>query len=273
MPQLMQRTIVGNVDLVGICIQTGEATKWTVTSAPENFGIKFIRTEGDKILDVIQADHNSVSETNGLVVLKGRQSRVCGIEHLLSIFHGIGITNATVVCPTTYPPENSLLFTKLLMDKITLQREEVCYFRMPDTYYHDSELGTTVEIKAADRFTVYCCFEFVSPSTPTALKYSLTITPQSYRDKISPARTFCTAKRLSMLQSNRNALGVYSSNCLVIPNEEVLSGIDMTELARHKILDFIGDIYLIGSSVLGDFRLFNPSHTATNKFIGYLLNG
>lgn len=273
MPQLMQRTIVGNVDLIGICIQTGETTKWTVTSAPENFGIKFIRTEKDTILDVIQADYKSVSETNGLVILKGKQSRVCGVEHLLSILNGVGITNATVVCPTAYPPENSFLFTKLLIDKITIQREEVRYFKVPDTYYHDDDLGVTIEVKESDRFRVFCCFEFTSPSTPDPLMYSLTITPQSYRDKISSARTFCTAKRLSMLQNRRHALGAYSGNCLVIPNEEVLSGIDMTELVRHKILDFIGDIYLIGSNVLGDFNLVNPSHTATNKFIGYLRNG
>lgn len=265
MRQTLQATVRSPIELEGISIETGLLSKWIVYPAEVDQGIVFVRETESRQTLRIPATHKVVHHADGYVRL-GHQIGVNGIEHILSILHGVGITNAEIFCPTENPPENTREFAKLIYDNKALQSKEVEYYKYRSQIFHFNERA--VEVNESDRFKVTCFFDFESPHVPERLKYSVVVTPESYIDKICTARTFCSRGFLDMLQHSNRALGAAENNCLVIPDDpEESFVVDLTELVRHKILDFVGDISLIGKPVLGDFVLFNPNHT-----MSYLMN-
>lgn len=246
-------------------METGQISQWRVLPASPNTGVVFLRQlENLKVIE-IEAKHTNVLHSNGYVRLGNREVGVNGVEHPLAILHGTGITNAEILCENENPPENSFLFTQKLLRAKTFQREKIDYH-----YYSEYEFNwnnRSIRVERSDRLYISCEFTFDSIHVPNTLKYSIVVTPDSFRDKLSTARTFCTREYLDHLQDNYRALGVNEDNCIILP-EDIEEGfkIDLSELVRHKVLDFIGDIFLGGKPVKGDFYLLNPNHTVSYLF-------
>jgi UDP-3-O-acyl-N-acetylglucosamine deacetylase len=250
----------------GITIQTNKVVEWQILPAPENYGINFVPTDTGK---PIRAVSSNVLSTDGLVVLGRDKNIVCGVEHILSALHGCGITNASVICPTSYPPEVTPLLTRLLLDHKTIQRHRIEYLSFETSQFIADNCYRIYSVRQAECLRVRCSFTYASPYTPKPMVYSLIVTPDSYRDRLSTARTFCDTSRLWELQKEGNAQGVMKQNCLVIPEKRITTWKlnDPEELVKHKILDFVGDLFLAGRPVLGDFNLFNPNHATTHAFL------
>jgi len=265
MRQVLQATIQKPIEIEGISIETGRESRWILYPAEVDQGITFVRETENRQTIRIKAHYNNVYHTNGYVRL-GHYVGVHGVEHFLSAIHGVGITNAEVFCPSEYPPENTVLLTNLLYENKKIQSREVDYHKFPVQIFHYN--GKAIQVDDSEDLKISCFFDFNSPVTPDRLKYSVVVTPESYRDKICKARTFCTHLYLTTIQKRNRALGVNENNCIVLPDSlDEEFNVNVTELAIHKVLDFIGDIFLVGKPVKGDFTLFNPSHS-----ISYIMN-
>ena len=264
MRQMTQATVSKPVLLEDISIETGQIGRWSILPASQNRGIVFLRQlENLKVIE-FKASYTNILHADGFVRVGNNRAGVNGVEHILSILHGIGITNAEILCETENPPENTSLFTSMILEAKTFQREPIDYMQYENRSFVYSD--RVIEVKKSDRFRVRCEFNFASRHVPTTLLYSVVITPESYRDKICTARTFCTSRYLHSLHTSHRGLGASEKNCLVLEEDNENFELDANELVRHKILDFIGDVVLCGKPVLGDFYLYNPNHTTTYLF-------
>jgi len=264
MRQVSQATVVRPVIWEGTSLDTGQIGRWVILPARQNTGIVFLRQLENLEVVRFNATYRNISHSDGFVRIGSKFAGMNAVEHTLAILHGTGITNAEILCETENPPENSALFTQKILSEKTFQRKKIEYRQYEDYTFKCGD--RSIRVEKSDRFRVSCEFNFDSRHLTETLRYSIVITPESFRDKICEARTFCTSTYLKTLQDEHRALGAKEKNCVILPEEKECFVFDKTEIVRHKILDFIGDIFLCGKPVLGDFYLCDPNHTTSFLF-------
>lgn len=243
-----------------------------VNPAPEDYGVRFCYNnlyagQGNAIFQYRGDNTTSVAINN---------SRLQCIEHLVSCLHGLGITNAHVqlVQGSEVPiadGSSQEIASQILEAGWVEQKKRALVLRIRDTIISSDETeGRLIRARPWPGLRVSATIVFPEPIA--VQRYSLTVTPESYLREIAPARTFLRdgldAVGFGKVREERLlGLGTKPGPVVLWNQRGFLSQPRFEqEQVRHKILDFLGDIYSLDLPVEGDFQLLRPGHGFTHKF-------
>lgn len=270
---LKQRTLKNSIRATGVGLHTGRKVFMTLRPAAANTGIVFRRVDLDPPVDV-PADWSLVGETMlGTTLIQG-DTKVATVEHLLSAIAGLGIDNAYVDLSAPEVPimdGSSAPFVFLLQSAgIAEQNAPKKFIRIRETVR--VELGDKwAEFKPYDGFRVNFNIDFDHPVFKQHLQSSsVDFSTTSFLREVSRARTFGFLRDIEMLRANRLALGGSIDNAVVLDDFRVLNEDGLRyedEFVRHKILDAIGDLYLAGRSIIGEYTGHKSGHELNNLLL------
>jgi UDP-3-O-[3-hydroxymyristoyl] N-acetylglucosamine deacetylase len=270
---LKQRTLKNSIRATGVGLHTGRKVFMTLRPAADNTGIVFRRVDLDPPVDV-PADAHLVGETMLGTSLIKDGTRVATVEHLMSAFAGLGIDNAYVDLSAPEVPimdGSAAPFVFLLQSAgITEQTALKRFIRIVKKVRVEQD-DKWAEFTPYEGFKVNFNIDFEHPVFKTHLQSaSIDFSTTSFLREVSRARTFGFLKDIEALRSNRLALGGSIDNAIVLDDFRVLNEDGLRyedEFVRHKILDAIGDLYLIGHSLLGEFTGYKSGHDLNNKLV------
>ncbi len=262
----------------GVGLHSGKKVLMVLRPAPIDTGVVFRRTDLDPPADV-RAQAEQVGETTLGTTLLEDGVRVATVEHLLSAFAGLGIDNAYVDLSAEEVP---------IMDGsagpfvFLLQSAGIAEQHAPKRFVR---ILQRVEVRAGEkwaRFDPYNGFkvnfeiEFDHPIfRKRAQTASMDFSTTSFLREISRARTFGFMRDLEYLRSKNLALGGTMDNAIVLDDYRVLNEDGLRyedEFVKHKILDAIGDLYLLGRSLIGEFSGYKSGHALNNQLLRKLIH-
>ena len=262
---LQQQTLAKPASFSGIGLHSGNKVEMTLLPAPPNSGITFRRVDLDSRAE-IPAQVGNVAETDRSTTISKGNTKVQTVEHVLAALYGFGITNAVVELNASEPPVadgSARQFCKMIhASGIEAQAERVEPITVTDPieYTHN---GTVISAFPHDGFKVTCTSS--DKGGRFTQFFSVELTPESWESEIAQARTFCFYEEIEYLIKNGLIRGGSLENAIVIRDDAVLTTEPMRyreEFVRHKILDIIGDLSLVGSPVRGHIVAVKPGHAA-----------
>jgi UDP-3-O-[3-hydroxymyristoyl] N-acetylglucosamine deacetylase len=274
---IRQRTLKNVIKATGIALHSGERVELTLRPAPPNSRIIFRRIDLEPVVEIPACAEN-VGDTTLSTCLVKNGVRVSTVEHLLSAFAGLGIDNAYVDVTASEIPimDGSAGPFVFLIQSAGIQEQNA-----PKGFIR---IKKKVKIKEGDKWACFEPFEgfkvtfsiefdhpvFKSHSKTATLDFSST----SYVKEVSRARTFGFMADFERLRELNLALGASLDNAVAIDDFRVLNEDGLRyedEFVKHKILDAIGDLYLLGSSLIGAFSGHKSGHALNNKLLRQLL--
>lgn len=275
---IRQRTLKNAIRATGVGLHTGEKVYLTLRPAAADTGIQFRRVDF-KEPRLIPADPFHVGETvlNTTLLVDG--TRVSTVEHLLSAMAGLGIDNAYVDLSA---PEVPIMdgsagpFVFLIQSAgIVAQNVAKKFIRIRKPAQVEGEDGKYARFEPYQGFKVGFTVEFDHPlfngaSQSAAIDFSTT----SFVKEISRARTFGFMKDIEAMREQNLALGGSLDNAIVVDDYRVLNEDGLRyedEFVKHKILDVIGDLYLLGHSLIGAFEGYKSGHALNNQLLRRLV--
>lgn len=266
---LSQQTIKNPVDYSGIGLHSGNKVSMTFLPAPPNTGIRFRRVDLDGKPE-IEARAENVSETNRSTTISKGNIKIHTVEHVLATFAGYGIDNAIVELDANEPPiadGSSREYCKMIQQAGVVPQNEK---REPYTITEPIELKlgeTVMTMFPADTFKITCTS--ADKGGRFTQYYSTEVTPQTWEKELAHARTFCFYEEIEFLFKNGLIKGGSLENAVVIRDDAVLTTEPLRypeEFVRHKMLDIVGDLSLVGRPVNGHLIAVRPSHAANCEF-------
>ncbi len=264
-----QRTIKNEVTFSGVGLHTGSLTTVTFKPAPPNTGIVFYRVDlPDK--PAIPADIDHVVDVSRGTTIGIGEAKVHTVEHALAAMVGLGIDNLAIELDAEEIPNgdgSSLpVMNTLLRAGIEDQDENKHYITVGRPVYYRQD-DVTLSILPADelRVSMTIAYDHVAIGTQYA---SFKITEEIFKKEIAPARTFCFLREVKMLQEQGLIRGGSLESAVVIGDEAILND-DLRfpdEFVRHKILDLLGDMYLLGRPVKGHIVGVKGGHAKNVQF-------
>ncbi len=292
---MKQQTIKKSFSLKGPGLHTGRDCKITFLPAPANHGIKFKRTDIEGT-PIIKADVSRVSSTVRCTTIGKENASVSTIEHALSAFYGLGIDNVLIEIDGPEVPildgSAKELVKKIKKSGLEEQTEKKEVFVITENIeYKDPETGAEIIATPSDKFNLTVLIDFNSPVL--GKQYAQLEDMDDYEKEIAPCRTFVFVNELEALLDKGLIKGGNLDNAVVIANkayttkklkqlekkldrkdikiekEGVLNTTKLrfpNEPARHKLLDLIGDISLVGMPIQGKIIAKKPGHQANVAF-------
>ena len=277
-----QHTIASDVSATGVALHSGVRVQITLKSAPADTGIIFRRTDLTPPQD-IPARAELVRETRLATTLvnDAGTAKVATVEHLLAAFVGCGIDNAIVELDNLEVPimDGSAAPFVFLIDQAGVVAQNA-----PRRYI---EVIEPVRVEMGDKFAellpnlegaqfeVDSTIDFSHPAIPDdQCRVRMKLDGNVFLDHISRARTFGFAYEVETLRSMGLAQGGSMENAIVLDKYKVLNqqGLRFAdELARHKVLDAVGDLFLLGHRVRGKYHAFKSGHELNNRLCRALL--
>lgn len=286
-----QHSIKQKGSLSGIGLHTGVKCTMTFLPAPAGYGIKFIRTDLDGAPE-IPAHVNNVSEVNRGTILSVGKANVYTVEHVLAALAGLQIDNVRIELTAEEPPSmdgSALEFVELLLDLgIVDLGEPKRFLEITDTLtYHDESEGIDIVVVPSDRFRVTFMIDYPNPvlGTQYTTMYDL---QNEFVKEFAPARTFCLLSEVEQLLADDLIKGGRLDNAVVfvdkmLPQDKLNDlkarlGIEEevtlsengflgdtkvrypNEPVRHKVLDLIGDLALLGVPIKGHVLAARSGH-------------
>lgn len=260
---MRQRTIAKPVEIVGIGLHKGVPVKMRLEPLGANEGIIFYRSDEAlsiplKIENVVDTKMATVIGKNGIVVST--------IEHLLSAVYAYGIDNLRVVIDNDEVPvlDGSASGYCLLLDEVGIKElnEPKKAIRIKKEVSVSTQDGKKVTLKPSKHIIFDFSIDFENPVIGEQ-KYHFDYSIEEYKENISRARTFGFLHEVQYLRSIGLALGGSLENAIVIDNNKVLNPEGLrydNEFVRHKILDAIGDMALLGYTMIGEYDAHAGSH-------------
>tara|TARA_B100001758_G_C18266814_1_gene534089 strand:+ start:63 stop:986 length:924 start_codon:yes stop_codon:yes gene_type:complete len=274
-----QRTIKNSIKATGIGLHTGKKITLSLNPAPAETGIIFTRTDLDNKIN-IKACPENVGDTTLSTTLILNNIKVSTVEHLLSAIAGLGIDNLFV---NLDGPEVPIMdgsagpFVFLLQSAgIKEQKKPKKFIRiLKPIEVKDEETGKWVKFAPFDGFKVAFTIGFDHPVFQDKThKAVLDFSTVSYVKEVSRARTFGFMRDVELLRSKNLALGGSLDNAVVVDDHRVLNADGLRyedEFVKHKILDAVGDLYLLGKSLIGSFEGYKSGHDLNNKLLRKLI--
>jgi len=271
---IRQRTLKNVIRATGVGLHTGDKVYLTLRPAAPDTGIVFRRVDFDEPR-VIRADPFHVGDTRLNTTLIDGDVRVSTVEHLLSAMAGLGIDNAYVDLSA---PEVPIMdgsagpFVFLIQSAgISEQAAAKRFIRIKKPVEVTGEGGKYARFEPYDGFKVAFTIEFDHPlfngvCQQAAIDFSST----SFVKEVSRARTFGFMKDIEAMREHNLALGGSLDNAIVVDDYRVLNEDGLRyhdEFVKHKILDAIGDLYLLGHSLIGSFHGFKSGHALNNALL------
>ncbi len=260
-----QQTLKQNVSYAGIGLHSGNRVNMTFLPAPANSGIRFRRVDLEGKPE-IEARIENVAETNRSTTLAKGNVKVHTVEHVLSAFSGLGIDNAVVELDSNEPPiadGSAREYSRMLHSAgivVQPEKREVYQVKTP-VEVHSGE--TSLSIFPDDGFKITCTS--ADKEGRFTQFFSVQLSPENWERELAAARTFCFYEEIEYLIKNGLIRGGSLENAVVIRDDAVLTNEPLRypeEFVRHKILDIVGDLSLIGRPVTGHIIAVKPSHSA-----------
>lgn len=272
-----QRTLRNSIRATGVGLHTGKKVLMTVRPGAANAGIVFIRTDLPQSQDIPARAENVGETTLGTTLIQGA-AKVSTVEHLLSAFAGLGIDNARV---EVNAPEVPIMdgsagpFVFLLQSAgIEEQNAPKRFIRVLKPLRVDDG-DKWAKFEPFEGFKVNFEIEFDHPVFKRRVqRATMDFSTTSFLKEISRARTFGFMRDLETLRSRNLALGGTLDNAIVLDDAGVLNEDGLRyedEFVKHKILDAIGDLYLLGHSLIGEFSGHKSGHGLNNRLLRTLL--
>lgn len=274
---IKQRTLKNVIRATGVGLHTGEKVYLTLRPAVPDTGIVFRRVDLDTPVEIPAIPEN-VGETTLSTTLVKDGIRVATIEHLLSALAGLGIDNAYIDLNASEVPimDGSAGPFVFLIQSAGIQEQNApkrfIRIKKPVKVDHGDKW---VEFKPYDGFKVSFTIDFEHPAFKERHQMAeVDFSTTSFVKEVSRARTFGFMSQIETLRANNLALGGSLDNAIVVDdyrvlNEDGLRYVD--EFVKHKILDSIGDLYLLGRSLIGAFSGYKSGHALNNKLLRVLL--
>jgi UDP-3-O-[3-hydroxymyristoyl] N-acetylglucosamine deacetylase len=275
---LRQRTLKNSIRATGIGLHSGQKVYMTIRPASENNGIVFRRLDLEPPVDV-KADATLVGDTMLGTTLVVGKTTVATVEHLMAALAGLGIDNAFIDLSAPEVPimdGSSAPFVFLLQSAGVAEQNALKRFvRIKKTVRVEDD-EKWAEFKPFDGYKVNLSIDFDHPifkkHTQTA---SIDFSTTSFVKQVSRARTFGFLRDIEALRARNLTLGGTMDNAIVLDDYRVLNEDGLRyedEFVRHKILDAIGDLYLLGYSLLGEFSGYKSGHGLNNQLVRALLD-
>ena len=293
-----QRTIAKETSCVGTGLHTGVESKITFKPAPEDFGIRFKRMDVDGCPE-IKADIDHVVDISRGTTIEENGVRIHTVEHALAACVGIGLDNVLIELSEKEPPVmdgSAIDFVEaLLKSGVVKQNLPKNYLHIDEAVgYSDSERGVDIHIMPSDQFRVTFMLDYESKTLGTQFT-TMDQLEKNFATEIAPARTFCFLSEVENLKEQGLVKGGNIDNAVVIVDKTIdeneaetlseLFGIDKkislgsngtlggTELrfenepVRHKALDLIGDLALLGMPLQGHVIASKSGHAANVELV------
>jgi UDP-3-O-[3-hydroxymyristoyl] N-acetylglucosamine deacetylase len=274
---IKQRTLKNVIRATGVGLHTGEKVYLTLRPAAVDNGIVFRRVDLDPVVE-IPARPEYVGDTRLSTALRNGKVTVSTVEHLMSALAGLGVDNAYVELTAAEVP---------IMDGsagpfvFLVQSAGVVEQTAPKIFIRVKKV---VEVKAGDKWARFDPFEgfkvsfsidfdhpiFAKSPQSAVVDFSTT----SFVKEVSRARTFGFMHEVEALREAGLALGGSPDNVIVMDSYHILNEDGLRyedEFVKHKILDAIGDLYLLGHPLIGEFTAYKSGHTLNNMLLRALL--
>ena len=274
---IRQRTLKNVIRATGVGLHTGEKIYLTLRPAPVDTGIIFCRVDLEQIVQIAARPCN-VGDTRLSTTLVDGDVRISTVEHLLSAMAGLGIDNAYVDLSA---PEVPIMdgsagpFVFLIQSAGIEEQHSPKRFIRIKRPIQVEEGDKIARFDPFDGFKVGFTIEFNHPVFKSNIQCSeIDFSTTSFVKEVSRARTFGFMHEIEHLRERQLALGGSLDNAIVLDDYRVLNEDGLRyrdEFVKHKILDAIGDLYLLGHSLIGAFSGYKSGHALNNKLLCALL--
>ncbi|WXT99977.1 MAG: UDP-3-O-acyl-N-acetylglucosamine deacetylase [Catillopecten margaritatus gill symbiont] len=273
---IKQRTIKKAVKARGVGIHSGNMINMTLIPAEINHGVVFRRMDaGGKL---VKAHNAFVNEVVLSTSIEDEGVKISTVEHLMSAFSALGIDNILVELDSFEVPimdGSSAPFIFLVQSAgIEEQNEPKKFFVIKDTVRVENN-DSWAQVSPYEGFKVSLEIDFKHKKVQeSGQKLSIDFAQKSYLKEISRARTFGYVKDMEMLQERKLAMGASMDNAIALSDDDVLNEDGMrydNEFVKHKILDIVGDLYLLGSSLIGHYEGYKTGHLLNDRLLSVIL--
>ncbi len=275
---IKQRTLKNVIRATGVGLHTGEKVYLTLHPAEADTGICFRRVDLETPV-TIAATPKNVGETTLSTTLVQDEVKISTVEHLLSALAGLGIDNAIIDVSSAEVPimDGSAGPFVFLLQSAGVQEQD-----KPKRYIR---IKKGIRVEEGEKWAAFSPFEgfkvtftidFEHPAFGEDVKTAtMDFSTTTFVKEVSRARTFGFMKDIEFLRKNNLALGGSLDNAIVVDDDKILNEDGLRsadEFVKHKILDAIGDLYLLGHSLIGEFIGYKSGHALNNKLLRTLLD-
>ncbi len=270
---ITQRTLKNVIRATGVGLHTGEKVYLTLRPAAPNTGVIFRRVDLDPPVEV-PAKSENVSDTRLSTTLEKDEVKISTVEHLMSAFAGLGVDNAYVDLTAAEVPimDGSAGPFVFLIQSAGIEEQSVAkqFFRIRKTVLIE-EGDKWVRFDPLDGFKVSFAIDFNHPIfSNSSQQASVDFSTTSFVKEVSRARTFGFMQDLEALRDAGLARGGSLDNAIVMDSYHILNEDGLRyedEFVKHKILDAIGDLYLLGHPLIGAFSAHKSGHELNNRLL------
>lgn len=274
---IKQRTLKNEIRATGVGLHTGSKVFLTLRPGPIDSGIVFRRVDLDPVVE-IQAKAENVGDTTLSTTLVSGEVKISTVEHLLSAMAGLGIDNAIVELSADEVPimdGSAGPFVFLIQSAGIQEQNAPKHFIRIKKNVTVTDGDKVASFRPFDGFKVSFSIEFDHPVfKDRPVDATVDFSSTSFVKEVSRARTFGFMHEIEYLRSKGLAKGGNLNNAIVIDKYRVLNEDGLRyedEFVKHKVLDAIGDLYLLGFGLIGEYKAFKSGHGLNNKSIRELM--
>ena len=269
-----QRTLAAKTETSGVGLHSGVTVNLALCPAPPDTGLIFVRTDLDDF--EIPAHVEYVSHCSYATTLMRKGVILSTVEHLLAALRGAHIDNALIHVDNIEMPimdGSSEQFLELIARAGIVEQQSARRFLQVREKVEIETGDKRMSIEPHDNYEIECAIDFPHPFIKRQ-NYNFTLSNGSFEREISAARTFGFTGEIEMLRKANLALGGSLDNAIVLSETGMLNSTPLrfeNEFVRHKILDIIGDLALLGLPILGKVRAFRSGHAVHAALMTKLL--
>ena len=271
-----QRTLAKEGSLEGLGLHSGESCKVLFKPASVDTGIQFFKN-GKRIIDELFDKEDEFFSKDSLrcTSIGSGDNQIQTVEHLLAALQGLAITNVVIEVNSSEIPAldgSSLPFVKFLKELgIVDQAAQKQSYKVTEPLFCYDERLKGIAVYPADHFSISYVLDYDYPSLRDQ-KYEFVFSQESFEKDIAPARTFCTEEEALELQKRGLGKGAsYETTLVMSKNGPIGNALRFSdECVRHKILDLLGDLYLLGYPIIGHVVALRSGHLLNRKLVNQI---
>ncbi len=274
---LKQRTLKKAISATGVGLHNGEKVTLTLRPAAADTGIVFKRVDLPQPNEIL-ATPNAVHDTRLCSALEANGARVATVEHIMSALAGLGVDNVYIEVDASEIPimdGSSGPFVYLLQEAGVVEQAAAKKFIRVKKTVEVIDGDKWVRFEPYHGFKVDFTINFNHPVFENSgSQVKIDFAEDSYINEISRARTFGFMHEVEYLRSNGLARGGSLDNAIVLDEYRVINADGLRyddEFAKHKVLDAIGDLYMLGHPILGAFYAYKSGHALNNQLLRALM--
>jgi UDP-3-O-[3-hydroxymyristoyl] N-acetylglucosamine deacetylase len=274
---IFQRSIKNKVSAVGVGLHSGQKIRIELKPAKEDSGIIFKRTD-IKVPIEIKVEPKAVKETRLSSTIGKGKFKISTVEHLMSALSASGVDNILIEVDGSEIPimdGSSISFVYLIKSAVVCEQKKYKKFAVIKDEIKVEDGEKFAKFEPFNGFLVDFTIDFPHPAFKEEnSRVEIDFFKDSYVNNISRARTFGFMQEVEYLRSNGLARGGSLDNAIVLDEYKILNDEGLRysdEFVRHKILDAIGDLYMIGMPIIGKFVAYKSGHELNNKLLRLML--